>query len=65
MPGKVVKENGYATYWGGKTVGKPKKRRSKKVAQAQLNLLRGKEHGWTPTGKPARYKMPKKGILRA
>lgn len=51
MPGKIVKKNGWATYWGGKLVGKPKKGRTKKQAQAQLNLLRGIEHGWQPTGK--------------
>jgi len=56
MPGQVAKVDGYQTAWGGKVVGKAKKKRSKKKAQAQLNLLRGVKHGWKPTGKPARYK---------
>jgi len=29
---------------------------TKAKAQAQANLLRGIEHGWHPTGKPARKK---------
>uniref|UniRef100_A0A6H2A0B9 Uncharacterized protein n=1 Tax=viral metagenome TaxID=1070528 RepID=A0A6H2A0B9_9ZZZZ len=29
---------------------------TKEKAQRQANLLRGVEHGWTPTGKPARSK---------
>jgi len=56
MPGQVAKVDGYQTTWGGKVVGLGKKKRSKKKAQAQLNLLRGVEHGWKPTGAPARYK---------
>lgn len=56
MPGQVAKVDGYRTTWGGKVVGKGRKKRSKKVAQAQLNLLRAVKHGWKPTGKSARYK---------
>ena len=53
MPGHVAKVDGYRTTWGGKTTAK---HTTKKKAQAQLNLLRAVEHGWKPTGKPARYK---------
>ena len=53
MPGQVAKVDGYRTTWGGKTTAK---RTTKKKAQSQLNLLRAVEHGWKPTGKPARYK---------
>lgn len=56
MPGKIVKTDGYKTIWGGKTTAK---HTTKKKAQSQLNLLRGVEHGWTPTGKPARKKKSK------
>ena len=51
MPGRIKKVDGYRTTWGGRTTAK-KTTRAK--AQAQLNLLRGIEHGWKPTGKPAR-----------
>jgi len=53
MPGHVAKVDGYRTTWGGKVTAK---RTTKKKGQAQLNLLRAVEHGWKPTGKPARYK---------
>jgi hypothetical protein len=53
VPGVVAKINGYRTTWGGRTTAK---KTSKKKAQSQLNLLRGVEHGWKPTGAPARYK---------
>lgn len=56
MPGQVAKVDGYQTTWGGRTVGKGGRKRPKRVAQAQLNLLRGVKHGWNPTGAPARYK---------
>jgi len=36
------------------------KKTTKKKAQAQANLLRGIEHGWRPTGKPARSKRKSK-----
>ena len=52
MPGGMSKTDGhYKVRWGGKVTAK---KTSKKKAQAQLNLLRGVEHGWKPTGKPAR-----------
>jgi len=53
MPGEVAKIDGYRTTWGGKVTAK---RTTKKKGQSQLNLLRGIEHGWKPTGAPARYK---------
>jgi len=53
MPGEVAKIDGYRTTWGGKVTAR---KTSKKRAQSQLNLLRGVEHGWKPTGAPARYK---------
>jgi len=53
MPGKISKVDGYRTTWGGRTTAK---RTTKRKAQSQLNLLRGIEHGWRPTGKPARAK---------
>lgn len=53
MPGEVAKIDGYRTTWGGKVTAR---KTSKKKAQSQLNLLRGVEHGWKPTGAPARYK---------
>jgi len=51
MPGEVTKNNGYRTTWGGSVTAKDT---TFQKAQAQLSLLRGKEHGWTPTGKAAR-----------
>jgi len=61
MPGKVTKTNGYRATWGGKTTAK---RTTKGKAEAQLNLLRAKEHNpkWKPTGKPARYKRKKRRV---
>jgi hypothetical protein len=54
MPGKVTKtDGGYKATWGGKTVAK---NTTKKKAEAQQRLLRGVEHGWKPTGKPAKKK---------
>ncbi len=51
MPGKIVKTDGYSTFWGGKRVAK---RTTRAKAERQINLLRAVEHGWKPTGKPAR-----------
>jgi len=52
MPGGKKKVDGYRVTWGGKTTAK---KTTEAKAQAQLNLLRGIEHGWKPTGKPARH----------
>lgn len=57
MPGKTTKVDGYKTTWGGKTTAR---KTTKEKAQAQLNLLRGIEHGWKPTDKPARFKKHKR-----
>lgn len=53
MPVRIKKVNGYRVTHGGKVSAKST---TKKKAQAQANLLRGVEHGWVPTGKPARKK---------
>jgi len=60
MPVKVHKKKG-----DGYTVSTPggvkAKGTTEAKAKAQANLLRGVEHGWHPTGKPARKKHTKKG----
>jgi len=56
MPGNIKKVDGYKTTWGGKTTAKNTTRAK---AQAQLNLLRGIEHGWKPTGKKRRSALAK------
>lgn len=53
-PAKVSKvKGGYKVTHGGKTSAK---KTTKAKAQRQANLLRGVEHGWKPTGKPAKKK---------
>lgn len=66
MPYKTRKVDGYQV----KNVQTGKvhaKATTKSKAQAQTNLLRGVEHGWEPTGKPARkarkVKRAAKGIV--
>jgi len=54
MPVKIKKLN--HKYRVSTPGGVKSKGTTKKKAQAQANLLRGIEHGWHPTGKPARYK---------
>jgi hypothetical protein len=45
MPGMVFKRGRvWVTKWGGREY----KHASKRLAEAQLNLLRAKEHGWRP-----------------
>lgn len=56
MPVRIKKIDGYRVSHGGKVSAK---RTTKEKAQAQANLLRGIEHGFKPTGKPARYKKGK------
>lgn len=51
MPVKIRKVDGYRVTHDGKVSAK---RTTKKKAQRQANLLRAIEHGWEPTGKPAR-----------
>lgn len=53
MPVKIRKVDGYKVTHGGKVSAK---KTTKEKAEAQANLLRGIEHGWKPTGKPARKK---------
>jgi len=53
MPVKVRKVDGYRVSTPG---GVKAKRTTKTKAERQANLLRGIEHGWKPTGKPARKK---------
>ena len=51
VPVKIKKTDGYqvSTPHGVKA-----KHTTKVKAKAQANLLRGVEHGWKPTGKPAK-----------
>ena len=51
MPVKIKKVNGYRVSTPG---GVKAKKTSRKKAKAQKRLLQGIEHGWKPTGKPAR-----------
>jgi len=51
MPVKVRKVNGYRVSTPG---GVKAKSTTKVKAQRQTRLLRGVEHGWVPTGRPAR-----------
>jgi hypothetical protein len=54
MPVKIKKlDHKYSVKTPGGTKAKGT---TKAKAQAQANLLRGIEHGWKPTGKPARKK---------
>ena len=57
MPYKMKKVDGYKVT---SPHGTKAKHTTKAKAQAQMNLLRGVEHGWKPTGKPARKKPRKK-----
>ena len=57
MPVRIKKVDGYRVTHGGKVSAKST---SKAKAQRQANLVRGIEHGWRPTGKPARDVRKKK-----
>ena len=61
MPVQVKKVNGYRVSTPG---GVKAKHTTKKKAQRQANLLRGVEHGWKPTGQPARDVKARKGLAR-
>lgn len=52
-PVRTTKVNGYRVSTPG---GVKAKSTTKAKATWQANLLRGVEHGWKPTGKPARKK---------
>lgn len=56
-PVKIKRVDGYRVSTPG---GVKAKSTTKRKAQAQANLLRGIEHGWKPTGKPARKPKKKK-----
>ena len=51
MPVRIKKVDGYRVTHGGRVSAK---NTTKGKAQRQANLLRGIEHGWEPTEKPAR-----------
>lgn len=53
MPVTVKKVDGHRVSTPG---GVKAKSTTKEKAEAQANLLRGVEHGWKPTGAPARSK---------
>ena len=55
-PVKIRKANGYKVSTPGGTKAKST---TKAKAQRQANLLRAIDHGWVPTGKPARKKKKK------
>ena len=55
-PVKIKKVNGYKVSTPGGTKAKST---TKAKAQRQANLLRAIDHGWVPTGKPARKKKKK------
>ena len=52
-PVKVKKVDGYRVSTPG---GVKAKHTTKEKAEAQRRLLQGVEHGWKPTGKPAKKK---------
>ena len=55
-PVKIKKVDGYKVSTPGGTKAKST---TKAKAQRQANLLRAIDHGWVPTGKPARKKKKK------
>ena len=57
MPVKIRKVNGFRVSTPG---GVKAKRTTKKKAMAQARLLRGVEHGFKPTGKPAKKRKRRK-----
>lgn len=61
MPVSIKKKDGYQVSTPG---GVKAKSTTKAKAQRQANLLRGVEHGWHPTGQPARDVKARKGLAR-
>jgi len=57
MPVTIRKVDGYRVSTPG---GVKAKRTTKRKAELQKRLLQGVEHGWKPTGKPARKKKKSK-----
>ena len=51
MPTKITKVDGYRVSTPG---GVKAKHTTKEKAEAQARLLRAVDHGWKPTGKPAK-----------
>ncbi len=61
MPVTVKKTDGYRVSTPG---GVKAKRTTKAKAQRQANLLRAVEHGWRPTGRPARDVLARRARMR-
>ncbi|UCF13019.1 MAG: hypothetical protein JSW06_01870 [Thermoplasmatales archaeon] len=61
MPVTVEKADGYRVSTPG---GVKAKSTSAAKAKRQANLLRAVEHGWKPTGKPARNVKARRGLSR-
>lgn len=61
MPVKIRKVDGYRV---STPSGVKAKSTTKTKAKRQASLLRGVEHGWKPTGKPARGSRQKKGTIK-
>lgn len=61
MPVKIKKTDGYRVSTPG---GVKAKSTTKAKAQRQASLLRGVEHGWKPTGKPARDVLARRARMR-
>jgi len=59
MPVKTEKVDGYRVSTPG---GVKAKSTTKTKAKRQANLLRAVEHGWKPTGKPARDKVTRSDV---
>lgn len=61
MPVSVKKTDGYRVSTPG---GVKAKSTTKAKAQRQANLLRAVEHGWRPTGRPARDVLARRARMR-
>lgn len=61
MPVSIRKTDGYTVSTPG---GVKAKRTTKAKAQRQANLLRAVEHGWRPTGAPARDILARRARMR-
>lgn len=61
MPVSVKKTDGYRVSTPG---GVKAKHTTRAKARRQANLLRAVEHGWKPTGKPARDVLARRSRMR-
>jgi len=61
MPVTIKKVDGHQVSTPG---GVKAKSTTKAKAERQANLLRGVEHGWKPTGQPARDVKARRGLRR-